>query len=165
MQIDTHKEKNTARMRRDNTRKSCKHLQSVIAAAFPKNAVYYAVRLDLHRFRLSDEMIKRDVSADIIRKLRPSVRDALQLHYVYALEYPNKAMPPVLHLLINAPQASVIEVLQGFWLFDSLLCSRSLAEIGAQQAANAFTIQLYGMEGCRVKRMYTTSKGLRNAAA
>lgn len=145
-----------------NTYQSRKHLTAKIAASFSPDSRLYTLPLALHRFNLSADLLHWHWKQAFIRPLRGQLAmyaQPLPLRYIYAFDMRTPDAPKV-YLLTDAPDEEVQVAFSCFWLHGDNLHAERLADIGAQYIAELMTVQAHGIEGKRVKKMYTSSRAL-----
>ena len=145
-----------------NARRSQKHLAAKIALCFTPDSRLYTLPLDLHRFNLSADLLHWHWKQAFIRPLREQLAmrtPSWALRYIYAFDFRTPDAPKV-YLLTDAPDEEVQVAFSCFWLHGDNLHAERLADIGAQYIAELMTVQAHGIEGKRVKKMYTSSRAL-----
>lgn len=145
-----------------NTYQSRKHLAAKIAASFSPDSRLYTLPLDLHRFNLSADLLHWHWKQAFIRPLRKQLAmhaQPLPLRYIYAFDMRTPEAPKV-YLLTDAPDEEIRAAYAGFWLHGEHIHADRLEDIGAACVASMMTVQAHGIEGKRVKRMYTSSRSL-----
>ena len=145
-----------------NAYKSRQHLESRVNACFAPDSRLYTLPLDLHRFNLSADLLHWHWKQAFIRPLRGQLAmraQPLPLRYIYAFDMRAPDAPKV-YLLTDAPDEEVQAAFSCFWLHGDNLRAQRLADIGAQYVAQLMTVQAHGIEGKRVKKMYTSSRAL-----
>ena len=81
------------------------------------------------------------------------------LRYIYAFDFRTPDALKV-YLLTDAPDEEIQAAYAGFWLHGEHIHADRLEDIGAACVASMMTVQAHGIEGKRVKRMYTSSRSL-----
>ena len=145
-----------------NARRSQKHLAAKIALCFAPDSRLYTLPLDLHRFNLSADLLHWHWKQAFIRPLREQLAmrmPSCALRYIYAFDFRTPDAPKV-YLLTDAPDEEIQAAYAGFWLHGEHIHSDRLEDIGAACVASIMTVQAHGIEGKRVKRMYTSSRSL-----
>lgn len=145
-----------------NTYKSRRYLESKIADCFSPDSRLYTLPLDLHRFNLSADLLHWHWKQAFIRPLRQQLTmraTPCALRYVYAFDLRTPDAPKV-YLMTDAPDEEIQAAYAGFWLHGDHIHADRLADIGAACVASMMTVQAHGIEGKRVKRMYTSSRSL-----
>ena len=145
-----------------NARRSQKHLAAKIALCFTPDSRLYTLTLDLHRFNLSADLLHWHWKQAFIRPLREQLAmrtPSCALRYIYAYDFRTPDAPKV-YLLTDAPDEEIQAAYAGFWLHGEHIHSDRLEDIGAACVASMMTVQAHGIEGKRVKRMYTSSRSL-----
>lgn len=145
-----------------NARRSQKHLAAKIALCFTPDSRLYTLPLDLHRFNLSADLLHWHWKQAFIRPLREQLAmrtPSCALRYIYAYDFRTPDAPKV-YLLTDAPDEEIQAAYAGFWLHGEHIHSDRLEDIGAACVASMMTVQAHGIEGKRVKRMYTSSRSL-----
>lgn len=143
-----------------NARRSQKHLAAKIALCFTPDSRLYTLPLDLHRFNLSADLLHWHWKQAFIRPLREQLAmrtPSCALRYIYAYDFRTPDAPKV-YLLTDAPDEEIQAAYAGFWLHGEHIHSDRLEDIGAACVASIMTVQAHGIEGKRVKRMYTSSR-------
>ena len=145
-----------------NARRSQKHLAARIALCFTPDSRLYTLPLDLHRFNLSADLLHWHWKQAFIRPLREQLAmrtPSCALRYIYAYDFRTPDAPKV-YLLTDAPDEEIQAAYAGFWLHGDHIHADCLENIGAACVASMMTVQAHGIEGKRVKRMYTSSRSL-----
>ena len=145
-----------------NARRSQKHLAAKIALCFAPDSRLYTLPLDLHRFNLSADLLHWHWKQAFIRPLREQLAmrmPSCALRYIYAFDFRTPDAPKV-YLLTDAPDEEIQAAYAGFWLHGEHIHSDRLEDIGAACVASIMTVQAHGIEGKRVKKMYTPSRSL-----
>ena len=145
-----------------NTYQSRQHLAAKIATSFSPDSCLYTLPLDLHRFNLPRDLLHWHWKNAFLRPLRRQLAmhaQPLPLRYIYAFDMRTPAAPKV-YLLTDAPGEEVQVAFSCFWLHGDNPHAERLADIGAQYISELMTVRTHGIEGKRVKRMYTSSHAL-----
>lgn len=136
---------------------SCRKLERLIGLNFKANSFYYVLEVDTHGFNMDRDGILEDFKLAVIRTLRPLVTD---FNYVYSINQ-NADGRFYVHLVTNATENVVSQVFSKCWLYGSLYSVQSVCNSSsALDIANAMTLDVFGTQGQRKKRMYVPSKGL-----
>lgn len=145
-----------------NARRSQKHLAAKIALCFTPDSRLYTLPLDLHRFNLSADLLHWHWKQAFIRPLREQLAmrtPSCALRYIYAFDFRTPDAPKI-YLLTDAPDEEIQAAYAGFWLHGEHIHADRLEDIGAACIASMMTVQAHGIEGKRVKKMYTPSRSL-----
>lgn len=145
-----------------NARRSQKHLAAKIALCFTPDSRLYTLPLDLHRFNLSADLLHWHWKQAFIRPLREQFAmrtPSCALRYIYAFDFRTPDALKV-YLLTDAPDEEIQAAYAGFWLHGDHIHADRLEDIGAACVASMMTVQAHGIEGKRVKKMYTSSRSL-----
>lgn len=145
-----------------NTYQSRQHLESRVATCFAPDSRLYTLPLDLHRFNLSADLLHWHWKQAFIRPLREQLAmrtPSCALRYIYAFDFRTPDALKV-YLLTDAPDEEIQAAYAGFWLHGDHIHADRLADIGAACVASMMTVQAHGIEGKRIKRMYTSSRSL-----
>ena len=143
--------------RKWNALYSCRKLEKLIALNFKANSFYYVLEVDTHGFNMDRDGILEDFKLAVIRKLRPLVTD---FNYVYSINQ-NADGRFYVHLVTNATENVVSQVFSKCWLYGTLYSVQPVCNSSsALSIANAMTLDVFGTQGQRTKKMYIPSRGL-----
>ena len=109
MKINPNSPKYQASIRRWNTYQARKRLERKVQTCFAPDSRFYTLPLDLHRFKLTPDLLFWHWRAAFIAPLRERLSQyapPLPLRYVYALDL-HTYDTPVFYLLTDAPHAAV----------------------------------------------------------
>ena len=140
--------------RKWNALYSCRKLEKLIALNFKANSFYYVLEVDTHGFNMDRDGILEDFKINVIRELRPLVDN---LNYVYSINQ-NADGRFYIHLVTNATENILFQV---FCIYGSICSVQPVCNSSsALDIANAMTLDIFGTQGQRTKKMYIPSRGL-----
>lgn len=143
--------------RKWNALYSCRKLEKLIELNFKANSFYYVLEVDTHGFDMDRDGILEDFQLAVIRKLRPLVTD---FNYVYSINQQADGRFYI-HLVTNATESIVSQVFSKCWLYGSICSVQPVCNSSsALSIANAMTLDVFGTQGQRTKKMYIPSRGL-----
>lgn len=143
--------------RKWNALYSCRKLERLIVLNFNANSFYYVLEVDTHGFDMDRDGILEDFKLAVIRKLRPLVSE---FNYVYSINQQSDGRFYV-HLVTNATESMLLHVFSKCWFYGSLYSVESVcSSSSALSIAKAMTLDVFGTQGQRKKRMYVPSRGL-----
>lgn len=147
--------------RKWNALYSCRKLEKLIELNFKANSFYYVLEVDTHGFNMDRDGILETFKFGVIRELRPLVTDLnLDFNYVYSINQ-NADGRFYVHLVTNATKSMLLHVFSKCCLYGSLYSVQPVCNSSsALDIANAMTLNVFGTQGQRKKRMYVPSKGL-----
>lgn len=146
--------------RRWNALYSCNRLARLIEANFEAGA-YYVIKLDTSTFAMDRDGVLADFKSDVIRPLRPLVKE---LKYIYTIQQ-DRAGEFYIHMVTNARWDVMHEALEHFWLYNGTHTMQRVVDLPPQRIAEAMTLDAFGVQGQRKKRMYIPSKNLHDLYA
>lgn len=147
--------------RKWNALYSCRKLERLIALNFKANSFYYVLEVDTHGFDMGRDKILETFKFGVIRQLRPLVTDLnSDFNYVYSINQ-NSDGRFYIHLITNATKNILLHIFSKCCLYGRLysvepICNSS----SALSIANAMTLDVFGTQGQRTKKMYIPSRGL-----
>lgn len=140
--------------RKWNALYSCRKLERLIALNFKANSFYYVLEVDTHGFNMDRDGILEDFKINVIRELRPLVDN---FNYVYSINQ-NSDGRFYIHLVTNATENILFQV---FCIYGSICSVQPVCNSSsALDIANAMTLDIFGTQGQRTKKMYIPSRGL-----
>ena len=140
--------------RKWNALYSCRKLARLIALNFKANSFYYVLEVDTHGFNMDRDGILEDFKINVIRELRPLVDN---FNYVYSINQ-NSDGRFYIHLVTNATENILFQV---FCIYGSICSVQPVCNSSsALSIANAMTLDVFGTQGQRTKKMYIPSRGL-----
>lgn len=140
--------------RKWNALYSCRKLEKLIALNFKANSFYYVLEVDTHGFNMDRDGILEDFKINVIRELRPLVDN---FNYVYSINQ-NADGRFYIHLVTNATENILFQV---FCIYGSICSVQPVCNSSsALSIANAMTLDVFGTQGQRTKKMYIPSRGL-----
>lgn len=140
--------------RKWNALYSCRKLERLIALNFKANSFYYVLEIDTHGFNMDRDGILEDFKINVIRELRPLVDN---FNYVYSINQ-NADGRFYIHLVTNATENILFQV---FCIYGSICSVQPVCNSSsALSIANAMTLDVFGTQGQRTKKMYIPSRGL-----
>lgn len=110
---------------------------------FAPDSRFYTLPLDLHRFKLTPDLLFWHWRTAFIAPLRERLSQyapPLPLRYVYALDL-HTYDTPVFYLLTDAPHAAVQATFADFWIHGDNCCMECLEDVGAAHIAQALTVR------------------------
>lgn len=128
MKMNPNSPKYQASIRRWNTYQARKRLERKVQTCFAPDSRFYTLPLDLHRFKLTPDLLFWHWRAAFIAPLRERLSQyapPLPLRYVYALDLYTYDTP-VFYLLTDAPHAAVQAAFADFWIHGDNWLYRAL---------------------------------------
>ena len=160
MKINPNNPKYQASVRRWNTYQARKRLERKVQTCFAPDSRFYTLPLDLHRFKLTPDLLFWHWRAAFITPLRERLSQCappLPLRYVYALDL-HTYDTPVFYLLTDAPHAAVQAAFADFWIHGDNCRMERLEDVGAAHIAQTLTVRAQGMP--KNKKIYVCSRRL-----
>ena len=160
MKMNPNSPKYQASIRRWNTYQARKRLERKVQTCFTPDSRFYTLPLDLHRFKLTPDLLFWHWRAAFIAPLRERLSQyapPLPLRYVYALDL-HTYDTPVFYLLTDAPHAAVQATFADFWIHGDNCRMERLEDVGAAHIAQALTVRAQGTP--KSKKVYVCSRRL-----
>ena len=160
MKMNPNSPKYQASIRRWNTYQARKRLERKVQTCFAPDSRFYTLPLDLHRFKLTPDLIFWHWRAAFIAPLRERLSQyapPLPLRYVYALDL-HTYDTPVFYLLTDAPHAAIQAAFADFWIHGDNCRMKRLEDVGAAHIAQTLTVRAQGTP--KSKKVYVCSRRL-----
>lgn len=143
MKMNPNSPKYKASIRRWNTYQARKRLERKVQTCFAPDSRFYTLPLDLHRFKLTPDLLFWHWRAAFITPLRERLSQyapPLPLRYVYALDL-HTYDTPMFYLLTDAPHAAVQAAFADFWIHGDNCRMERLKDVDPAHIAQTLTVR------------------------